>query len=58
MLYRITSDAQAQQRRFLSSPTVRVGLDVDPGADARQDYGLTCRIYRDTGSAQGQPLDA
>ena len=42
----------AQAERFLGSPTVRVdGRDVDPGAQARTDFGLNCRIYR---SAAGQ----
>jgi hypothetical protein len=39
----------AQSERFLGSPTVRVnGVDVDPTAPERTDYGLTCRIYRST----------
>ena len=37
----------AEQARFLGSPTVRFnGEDVDPGAAARDDFGLKCRIYR------------
>ena len=40
----MTSDEQAQHERFLGSPTVRVGgVDVDPDAEGRLDYGLTCR---------------
>jgi hypothetical protein len=38
---------EAERERFLGSPTVRVdGRDVEPGASARTDYGLKCRIYR------------
>jgi hypothetical protein len=44
---RIGSPEEAERERFLGSPTVRVnGRDVDPGASARTDYGLKCRIYR------------
>ncbi|MGI8729026.1 MAG: DF family (seleno)protein [Solirubrobacteraceae bacterium] len=33
--------------RFLGSPTVRVdGRDVEPGAEARDDFALQCRLYR------------
>ena len=47
VLRRIDSPEQAQRERFLGSPTVRVnGADIDPGAAARTDYGLKCRLYR------------
>ena len=46
-LRRIDSDADAQRFRFLGSPSVRVdGRDVEPGADARTDFGMKCRLYR------------
>lgn len=52
VLRRVETAAEAERERFLGSPTVRVdGRDVDPGASARVDYGLKCRIYR---SAEGQ----
>jgi len=36
----------AQETRFLGSPTVRIdGVDIDPGAGGRDDFGLKCRIY-------------
>jgi len=42
----------AEEARFLGSPTVRVDrVDVDPGAQRREDFGLKCRIYR---SEEGQ----
>ena len=37
----IATVAQAQQRRFAGSPTVRVeGRDVEPGAEALELFGL------------------
>ena len=47
VLRRVETPEEAERDRFLGSPTVRVdGRDVDPGASARSDYGLKCRIYR------------
>lgn len=48
---------EAERQRFLGSPTVRVdGVDVDPGAPARSDFGLKCRIYRtEAGQFQAPP---
>ena len=46
----------AERRRFLGSPTVRVdGEDVEPGAAERTDFGLKCRLYRSGASTSGQP---
>jgi hypothetical protein len=46
-LRRIESDDDAQRTRFLGSPSVRVdGRDVEPGAEAREDFGLKCRLYQ------------
>ena len=45
-LVRIDDAEAAEQQRFLGSPTVRVdGEDVEPGADERRDFGLTCRVF-------------
>ena len=42
----ITTPEEAQQRRFLGSPTVLVdGVDIDPDARQRASYGLSCRVY-------------
>ena len=42
----VRSPGQAQQLRFLGSPTVRVnGVDIDPSARQRTTYGLSCRVY-------------
>lgn len=50
-------DADAAVReRFLGSPSIRVdGRDIEPGADARTDYALACRIYRTETSTSDQP---
>jgi hypothetical protein len=46
-LRRIQSIEEAERERFLGSPTVRVdGVDVDPAASGRKDFGLKCRLYR------------
>ena len=47
---------QAERHRFLGSPTVRVdGRDVEPGADERTDFSLSCRIYRTATGPSGHP---
>ena len=47
-LRRIESPEHAAAERFLGSPSVRVdGVDVEPGADARTDFALACRLYDD-----------
>ena len=33
-------------------------VDVDPGADGRVDYGLTCRLYATPDGHRGRPADA
>lgn len=55
-LVNVPDEQEARRLRFLGSPTVRVaGRDVDPQAAERDDYVLSCRVYRtDTGFA-GQP---
>lgn len=43
---RVETPDEAEAQRFLGSPTVRVdGVDVEPGAEQRDDYGLKCRLY-------------
>ena len=50
-------DAEAaERRRFLGSPTVRVdGVDVEPGPAGRDDFVLSCRVYRGAHGLTGQP---
>jgi hypothetical protein len=55
---RVASDEDAQRQRFLGSPTLRVdGIDVDPGANERRDYGLKCRLYPTADGLRGMPRD-
>lgn len=64
---KITDGAAAQRERFLGSPSVRIdGRDVEPGADQRRDFGMSCRVYSTPegsaalppthGSATGSPV--
>jgi hypothetical protein len=56
---RVGSEHEARTLHFLGSPTVRVdGRDVEPGADARTDYGMGCRLYRTADGVGGTPADA
>jgi hypothetical protein len=42
----IRTQEEAVRRRFLGSPTILVdGVDVEPGARTRIDFGFTCRTY-------------
>jgi hypothetical protein len=53
---RIATLRDADVQRFLGSPTVRVnGVDVEPGAADRTDYGLTCRLYRSPDGVSRMP---
>jgi|SRR5712671_5157195 len=41
----------AIRERFLGSPSVRVnGIDIDPSARDRSDFGLSCRMYPGAGA--------
>jgi len=58
-LRRVESVEAAEHERFLGSPTVRVdGMDVDPGARGRADFGLKCRLYRFDGGSSPLPSEA
>ena len=49
---------QARHERFLGSPTIRInGRDVDPTADQRRQYGLSCRLYPGPDRPRGTPPD-
>lgn len=49
----------AERERFLGSPTVRIdGIDIDPGAGERADFGLKCRLYATEEGLRGEPPDA
>jgi hypothetical protein len=53
---RVESPEGAVAERFLGSPTVRVdGVDVEPGAGERDDFGLKCRLYSTADGLRGTP---
>jgi hypothetical protein len=55
-LVNVPDDETARQVRFLGSPTIRVdGRDVDPDTAERDDYGLSCRVFRTDSGIVGQP---
>lgn len=57
-LRRVEDLDAADRERFLGSPTVRVnGVDVDPSAAARSDFGLKCRLYATDAGLQSLPPD-
>ena len=46
----VFSPAKARAMQFLGSPSSRVdGVDVEPGARSRTDYGYSCRTYGGAG---------
>jgi hypothetical protein len=52
----VADEATARRLRFLGSPTIRVGgIDVDPHADERDEYVLSCRVYRTESGFAGRP---
>lgn len=53
---RVETDADAQDARFLGSPSVRVdGEDIEVAARTRADFGLKCRLYRSAAGQSGLP---
>ena len=55
-LVNVPDEQAAQRLRFLGSPTIRVGgVDVDPQTEERDDYALSCRVFRTESGFSGQP---
>lgn len=53
---RVEDEEAAQRERFLGSPSVRVdGVDVEPAARVRTDFGLQCRVYAFEERLDGTP---
>ncbi len=51
----VADSEEAETLRFLGSPSVRVnGRDIEPGADDRTGFALSCRVY---GAAGVPPRD-
>jgi hypothetical protein len=52
----VADAAAAAAQRFLGSPTIRVnGRDIEPGVGERDEYVLSCRVYRTEHGLQGEP---
>jgi hypothetical protein len=55
-LVEVADPDAAGEFRFLGSPTIRVDdVDVEPGAEERRDFALSCRIYRSERGVAGRP---
>ena len=55
-LIRVESEADAQAKRFVGSPTIRIdGVDVEGAAAEEKGYGYACRVYADNGKSTGWP---
>jgi hypothetical protein len=55
-LVEVSDDDAAQRLRFLGSPTIRVGgRDIDPHAQERDRYVVSCCVYRTDAGFAGQP---
>jgi hypothetical protein len=55
-LINVTDGEMATRLRFLGSPSVRIeGRDVEPGAEQRTEFVLSCRVYRSEHGFTGQP---
>ena len=55
-LIAVEHDADAQAKRFIGSPTIRIdGVDVEGPEAEGQGYGVGCRIYVNNGSSVGWP---
>ena len=53
---RIETVEEAEAAGFLGSPTVRInGVDIEPGAQQRADFGLKCRLYPGLDGLSGLP---
>jgi hypothetical protein len=47
----VCDNDQAGELRFLGSPTVQIdGRDIEPGAEARFDFAMSCRKYGASGA--------
>jgi hypothetical protein len=55
-LVEVPDEQAAVRLRFLGSPSVRVdGRDVEPGANERSDFVLSCRVYPGGRGLAGAP---
>lgn len=55
-LIAVEDDADAQAKRFIGSPTLRIdGVDVEGPEAEDNGYGFGCRIYTNNGTSAGWP---
>lgn len=55
-LVRVGSERDAASLRFQGSPTIRVnGVDIEQPSGAKEEYSLSCRVYRVHGKLLGTP---
>ena len=52
----VKNEEKAEELKFIGSPTIRINSkDIDPTAEQRKNYSLTCRIYLTEEGAKGWP---
>ena len=52
----VTSETDAQSKRFIGSPTIRIdGVDVEGPEAEKRGYGFGCRVYVASGRTTGWP---
>lgn len=52
----VHDDEEAQELRFLGSPSIRVeGVDIDPEANTKGPFGRCCRLYKSDEGPSGCP---
>lgn len=45
----VSNDRKANELKFFGSPTIRInGQDVDEASRVPRNFGLSCRLYRDS----------
>ena len=55
----VRNDEDARRLCFLGSPTIRVdGVDIEPGANERTDYAMSCRLYGRSGLPSREMIEA
>jgi hypothetical protein len=56
VLVPVENESDAQAKRLIGSPTVRIdGRDLEGAEAEERGYGLGCRIYKDEHSIAGWP---
>ena len=50
-------DKDTDELHFLGSPTIRIdGVDIEPSARQRADFGIMCRTYQGGGGVPSEDL--